>query len=118
MSTYKERLEEQFNLEKAYIKEKGKDLTGVERDTLKSLLKWARNHGKLQEIACSDELRYEWAEKRTEQVEKTLTKLATKLNLGITFNGDPRGFTIKLHFPKTKAWNTWGGEETGYGIGV
>jgi len=29
--------------------------------------------------------------------------------------GDPRGYTIKLILP-TRVYNTWGGEESGYGV--
>jgi hypothetical protein len=38
------------------------------------------------------------------------------INLKADVTGDPRGYCLKLHLPDG-SWNTWGGKETGYGIG-
>lgn len=36
-------------------------------------------------------------------------------NVTASFNGDPRGYAVKLHFV-SGAYNTWGGKEEGWGI--
>lgn len=43
----------------------------------------------------------------------------------VTFDGDPRGYVVKVLFPKRdvggghmeRPYNTWGGSESGFGIG-
>ena len=36
--------------------------------------------------------------------------------LSADVSGDPRGYCLKLHLPDG-SYNTWGGKESGYGIG-
>lgn len=85
---------------------------------IQHLVKLAKQHHSLAEHDCNRGLTD--AEKETEQsIENTMRELAKKYGFGIHFDGDPRGFTVKLHAPRGQepVWNTWGGAETGYGIG-
>lgn len=80
----------------------------------------ARRHGKYQEQWCSVEMSDSQAnllEIAEQKAEKEMSEIAKKLGLRIHFDGDPRGFTVKLHTPSGNVHNTWGGEEIGYGIG-
>ena len=43
--------------------------------------------------------------------------MGEEYGLKFEIDGDPRGFAIKLKTPKTGRYNTWGGRETGWGIG-
>ena len=50
------------------------------------------------------------------RIERRLDILAQTHGARATFDGDPRGYVVKLHLPSGKS-NTWGGKESGYGIG-
>jgi len=50
-------------------------------------------------------------------IDETKTWLRARPEDFREFPGDPRGFTVKLHAPNGQVFNTWGGAETGYGIG-
>ena len=54
-------------------------------------------------------------EKKLEKVEERINKLATRHGLKVETGGDPRGYTVKIHFPEGN-YNTWGGTESGYGV--
>lgn len=82
---------------------------------LDHLISLARKHHKLAEIYCNGDLT-EAQEKRQETIERTISAYALCFNLTVKFDGDPRGFTVKLHAPKGNMSNTWGGAESGYGI--
>lgn len=101
---------------RAYEKEVQHKITSDQAKTIKTLLRWSANHCSLCEILCNDSTQQEWATDRLKKVEQYILRAAAALHLGIHFDGDPRGYTVKVIFPKTKQWNTWGGEETGYGI--
>ncbi len=53
--------------------------------------------------------------KRVESLEQKVKNLCAELGIKVTFNGDPRGYAVKLHFAN-EAHNTWGGKEEGWGI--
>jgi len=68
---------------------------------------------------------WEWSQKwedrltkREEQLERRITALVAELGEGwrVTFGGDPRGYTVKLHVPGEPRGNTWGGAEEGWGV--
>lgn len=54
-------------------------------------------------------------EKRVANIEKRVTALCTSLGISAHFNGDPRGYAVKLALPDG-SYNTWGGKEEGWGI--
>jgi hypothetical protein len=68
-----------------------------------------------------DELRYrriEWAEQRTDAIERRIASLVQDLPhtddgpFGVTFEGDPRGCTVKLTAPAewTSLYDSFGGD--------
>jgi hypothetical protein len=97
------------------------------RDAALNLLRLARIHQSYQTHRCngpaewilSFQTREAWirAVDRGElKTESAIREICKDLGLSVTFGGDPRGFTVKLHFPKTRAYNSWGGVEEGYGV--
>ena len=57
-----------------------------------------------------------WLEKRQAQVEARIVAILKPFpGIVADFGGDPRGYTVKLQLP-SGAYNTWGGQESGYGI--
>jgi hypothetical protein len=52
---------------------------------------------------------------RVTNLELRAEEIAKVLGVGIKFNGDPRGYAIKLMLPSGE-YNTWGGKEEGWGI--
>lgn len=92
----------------------------VERGLVNELVQLSKEHHRIQERYCSedmdDEVRLR-VEQREERVEARMTQIAEKLGLLTRFDGDPRGFTVKLFAPTGAVHNTWGGRESGYGIG-
>jgi hypothetical protein len=79
------------------------------------LVSLAREHGRLMLKDCNGELT-ETDAQRVETVETKIREIAAPLGLKVHFDGDPRGYTVKLH-SEPACWNTWGGKESGYGIG-
>ena len=78
-----------------------------------SLLCWnAKRHHTAQEHVCSTEGYVD----PSEAIEARVRELAGLLGVRVTFGGDPRGYTVKLHVEGDKLYNTWGGAESGYGI--
>ena len=69
------------------------------------------------EIWCSVEMS-ERAVKRLErkesQLENRVKALVERIGCGVKFNGDPRGFAVKLTGLGT--YSTWGGLEDGWGV--
>ena len=54
---------------------------------------------------------------RVANLEKRVTATCKRLGITCHFNGDPRGYAVRLHLPKEQ-YNTWGGKEEGWGISV
>ena len=56
-------------------------------------------------------------EKRVTNLETKVKAICADLDLAISvkFNGDPRGYAVKLMLPSGD-FNTWGGKEEGWGI--
>lgn len=97
------------------------------REALPNLFRLANKHQALMVEWCNgDRLKSfaswddweAWRERETEKCREQITAICAGLGAGITvkFGGDPRGFTVKCHFPKTRAYNSWGGVEEGFGI--
>lgn len=102
-------------------------------NTARLLLRHAKTHGRLAEMACNGspaqsnpnlpieqvnkcQARWDaWIEKREAQIERRIKQLCDEIGLPVDFGGDPRGYTVKVFFPSGK-YNTWGGAESGYGI--
>jgi hypothetical protein len=87
-----------------------------DRDNIHMLIKLARRHARLQEHSCNGTMtpRMETLERNTEA---RISMLAMTYGLRAEFQGDPRGYTTKLHTPSGDVFNTLGGRESGYGIG-
>ena len=66
------------------------------------------------EAACNYGLT-EQQEKRVASLEKRVAKLCQDMGLTVKFNGDPRGYAVKVQLPSGR-YNTWGGAEDGWGI--
>lgn len=106
-----------------------------------SLLRKAKSLSGIAERQCSEEMSPEETarvEKREAFLERSIAKIVSTRNarvgktadevekliggeeglgrVSVTFDGDPRGYVVKLHLPDG-AYNTLGGRETGWGIG-
>lgn len=51
-----------------------------------------------------------------ERAENRIRAICKPLGMEVKFGGDPRGFPVQLFLPSGK-YNTWGGAESGYGVG-
>lgn len=80
------------------------------------MIRLAKEHHTIQEHDCNG-TKTSRMEKREFTIERQIKEIGIKLNLAPHFSGDPRGYTVKLHHSSGNLWNTWGGRETGYGIG-
>ena len=54
---------------------------------------------------------------RCRHAESRIRRLLESYDVGVSLNGDPRGYCVKLHFASGR-YNTWGGAESGYGVPV
>jgi hypothetical protein len=93
---------------------------GIEADA-RTLLAAARVVGRAALSECNDDLPAPARAKMQRRVEIACERIVRVLadydhRISYTSSGDPRGYPIKLHFPG-KEYNTWGGAETGWGIG-
>lgn len=68
------------------------------------------------EAACNRELS-KAEERKVELLEARVRVLVAQLGEGfrVRFNGDPRGFAVKIQNPAGR-YNTWGGAEDGWGV--
>jgi len=78
------------------------------------LLRLADRLQRYAEAACNYQLT-QAQEKRVASLEARVKALCDAWGIGVTFNGDPRGYAVKLHLP-SGAYNTWGGQGEGWGI--
>ena len=82
---------------------------------IRAVLRDAATLTRLAEQACNAEpTRQDIA--REQSAERRVKDLAARYGATVKFNGDPRGYVVKLGLPSGK-YNTWGGRESGYGIG-
>jgi hypothetical protein len=103
---------------------------GIDVTTSRKLLSLSKSHKRIQVAICNGPGRCvnyltqvdEVYRKHEEicaideaRVEKRIKEIADRINLKIDCGGDPRGYTVKIHFPDG-SYNTWGGVESGYGI--
>lgn len=94
--------------------------TGADHDAIRDMVNKAKRHHTIQTRYCSEEMTEEVrtiTERKEAALEKDIREIAERYGLRAKFDGDPRGFTVKLHAPGGDVWNTWGGASTGYGIG-
>ena len=74
-------------------------------DVLHDLMRLARHHKKLQEMACNEPV----PEGHDEKCEGRIRELCEEINCVPVFSGDPRGCTVKLKVPSGRT-NDWGRE--------
>ncbi len=84
------------------------------------LIRLARQYARLQERQCNEPVTDAMIE-REHRLEGRIKELCNRDNLGpwirgVSFDGDPRGYCVKLRL-FSGAYNTLGGKESGYGIG-
>lgn len=86
------------------------DAVKLQNDLFNLALRCERNARGL----CNEQ---DWPDQRDE-LRAAFAKLCKRhgIKLRADVTGDPRGYCLKLHLPDG-SWNTWGGKETGYGIG-
>jgi hypothetical protein len=93
-----------------------------DREAVYDMIDRAKRHCRLAEKYCSvamDEEQLKRHNATEEGIEREIRRTAARLGLTAKFDGDPRGFTVKLHAPvEHHVYNTWGGLESGYGIGA
>ncbi len=82
-------------------------------DELYTLAKRADHYN---EMRCNVEMT-DQQEARADRIDARMVALVASIGLTGTPNGDPRGFAFYVHLPKTGRYNSWGGAETGWGIG-
>lgn len=82
---------------------------------IRAVLRNAATLTRYAEMACNIELT-PGDIAREQAAERRVRALATRRGATVKFNGDPRGYVVKLGLPSGK-YNTWGGRESGYGIG-
>ena len=95
------------------------------RKNVDLLFRYAANLHRIQERQCNGYQDYKgnWDQAAADRDEKRETRIQDKVRaivaryspLSVNFNGDPRGYSIKLL--GTGKSNTWGGMEDGYGVG-
>jgi hypothetical protein len=80
-----------------------------------TMLKWVSEYQLLAVKDCNKGLNDD-DKFRESEIEKWLTERGAYLGVVFTFEGDPRGFTIKMKTPRSGKYNTWGGADVGYGV--
>lgn len=80
------------------------------------LLRIARRCSRLAEKACNEPITPADAVRELRSQDAIRSTLEAYPGVRVTFEGDPRGYVVKLHTPGGE-WNTFGGAEEGYGIG-
>ena len=98
----------------AVIMARANAIAPAARDTIE-LIKLGARHCKLAEHACNRELT-ERELRQAPKIEERIIALAAEYGATVIFGGDPRGFTVRLHFGpdiKREPSNNIGG---GWGI--
>lgn len=81
------------------------------------LVNLAKQHSRWCETECNRELRPS-EQVRVKDLERAIKQLGESFPgvKSVCFQGDPRGYTVRLHFYNPKG-NTMGGDPEGWGIG-
>ena len=99
-------------------------------DAAKRMMRHARTYSRVQEMVCnghpaqSSNLPIEtinklqakhdaYCEAQEKRMERLITKAATDIGLTVDFQGDPRGYTVKVQLPDGRS-NSFGGD--GWGV--
>ena len=102
------------------IDPKGEAFGLNEQEILSRIHRLAVTYTRIQELWCNEEMserRTAYLQRREAQIENRIKAHAAKLP-GVTvvkFDGDPRGYVVKLMLASGH-YNTWGGTEEGWGI--
>ena len=88
----------------------------TERNEMQWVVRLAKEYHRIQEHDCNGTKTPRMATRET-TIENLIRDIVTKVGLRVHFDGDPRGYCVKLHAPNQDVYNTWGGKESGYGIG-
>lgn len=76
------------------------------------LVRLARAHARLAELACNQELTPR-QEARDARTEARIREVLAPYGVRVKFQGDPRGYTVRLTFPTVdgrEPSNNWGGD--------
>jgi len=93
---------------------------GISDGDIALLLRHASTCDRINEADCSEEM----SARREKQIraqeataERRIREICAQYPqiVKVEFQGDPRGFPVRLFF-KSERSNTWGGKESGYGI--
>jgi len=91
-------------------------LETIQTEDFLEMVRLAKVLHKIAEHECNG-YSYKAMEGRKFNSQVTIGTIAVKYGLKVDFDGDPRGYVVKIHAPKGDVYNTWGGRESGYGIG-
>jgi len=102
-----------------YDQERGKFIEimrqeGMTQREAELILRHAATIERLAVARCNRELSEE-EERKDERMEEIIKGICKNHGIKANFNGDPRGYTTKLIL-KSGRYNTWGGQESGYGV--
>lgn len=114
MKYTKDTIEQANEFIKALTREKTISIN-FEFTNLCEIIHKAKRLHKLYENACNREL-FEKEERETDTLQEKIRALSKDCGFDIKFNGDPRGFPVKIKHP-SEVHNTWGGREDGWGVG-
>lgn len=79
----------------------------------KEIHKYSRRLSVLAEIECNREVT-ERERREEERLQKRVNALLKPYDLRARFEGDPRGYVVKI---QGLPGNTWGGDSEGFGVG-
>ena len=100
----------------AYIASIGKRTPRDAAQDAAELCRLANSLGGLNEIACNNGLT-ERQERRKQNLQTRIKAVLERAGLVLNhFNSDPRGYAVYLDLPDG-SYNSFGGQECGYGIG-
>ena len=100
----------------AYIASIGKRTPRDAAQDAAELCRFANSLNRLSEFACNSGLT-ERQERRKQNLQTRIKTVLERAGLVLNhFNSDPRGYAVYLDLPDC-SYNTFGGQECGYGIG-
>ena len=110
-----EEVEEQEKFLDVLVQESSHTSEDFIRELGNQILVLAKKNQRYSELECNRVLT-----KREQylsgKVEENIRSIGERLHVSFSFDGDSRGFTVKLKTPRTGKFNTWGGKEDGWGI--